>query len=76
MTAIAIIAPDGNRVVGLFADMPLAELETVSLDDKRVMRVASIETVNDWPFHFERIWVSEPNGWRAYEPDDLPMQYW
>lgn len=75
-TAIAIIAPDGNRVTGFFANLPLAELEQANLGDPRVTRIVAIDTRGDWPFRFDRVHVCEPDGWRAYEPDDLPLQYW
>lgn len=76
MTAIAIVAPDGNRVVGLFGNMPLAELDQANLGDPRVTRVVAIDTRGDWPFRFDRVYVPEGEAWRAYDPDDLPMQYW
>jgi len=75
-TAIAIIAPDGNRIVGLFADMPIAELARAKNDDPRVTRVASVDRKGDWPFRFGRVYVCRPSGWRGYHPDDLPFKYW
>lgn len=75
-TAIAIIAPDGNRVVGLFAELPISKLLHATIDDPRVSRVAFVNCKDDWPFQFTRIYVCGQSRWRGYSPDDLPLKYW
>lgn len=75
MSAIAIIAPDGNRVVALTADMRPARLARSKFGDARVTRQI-ILPVDDWPFQFDRVYVCRRSGWRAFKPDDLPAKYW
>ena len=75
MSAIAIIAPDGNRVVSLSADLAVTDLTRAKLGDSRVCRQI-ITATGDWPFRFDRVYVCRRSGWRGYRPDDLPAKYW
>lgn len=78
MASIAVIAPDGNRVVGfthntlplraLLRKQNLRRLPGVIVDDP-------VSTVGDWPFRFDRVYVCTGRRWRSFRPDDLPMKY-
>ena len=75
MTAIAIIAPDGNRHVALTACLALPELVRAAPGDTRVTRDLFLPK-GGWPFRLDRVYVCRPSGWRAFRPDDLPAKYW
>lgn len=75
-SAIAIVAPDGNRIVGLSMEGPLADLRKAKPGDPRVTRNPNVDTAGDWPFRFDLIYVATRSRWRSYRPDDLPMKYW
>ena len=76
MSSIAIIAPDGNRVIGLHMDGPLSVLQRAPYGDPRVTREESISVAGDWPFRFDRVLVCGRKRWRSYRPDYLPTKYW
>lgn len=81
MASIAIIAPDGNRVVGFHADNP-AELRRLvrSRSSLRghpsVTVIESESTKGDWPFRFDLIVAPCGGRWRTFAPDDLPARLW
>jgi hypothetical protein len=76
MSKVAIVAPDGNRVISLSGELTIRQLICSKVDDERVTRIPSIDTDGDWPFQFDRIYVPNGNCWRSYSPDYLPMKYW
>jgi hypothetical protein len=76
MSSLAIIAPDGNRVVGLTMAAPLAVLQRAPYGHPQVTREESVDTIGDWPFRFDRICAIYGGRYRSFRPDDLPARFW
>jgi hypothetical protein len=83
MASIAIIAPDGNSVVGLSHERLSARaLNRMAARVGNLMAVPGIRYDNsvcrglNWPLRFQLVTVIINGRWRTFDPDYLPAEFW
>ncbi len=72
MTKIAIIAPDGNRAIGLSGDHPADELATrFANGDWSITSKDVLTSIHSWWLEFDQIVVCVDGQWTYLKPTDV-----